>query len=403
MTPVTATVNAVEAASAVEARIIITSAQSLTAALKASVKPDKNVRIPVLAYARMTGSTLGVTDLDNYTTVQYDSEPANDSDSGTDADFLIPYHQTLGVLAGEKGKLVIQYRPSTSVVVLAINGCEYTFPTLPVANYPAMPVIESDPDKGTVIEGAAFGQMLTRTRFAVSKEESRYTLNGVLLESGKGTATMVATDGHRLSIAEAEAHGADLKALVKLDTINWLYANSGDHVVISSDENYVRFDLGDRQITSRKLTGQFPNYHAVMPRDNGLQVQLPNAETLAKTLARVAKCADERGGATSWVFGPECTVMASSTSAGTARAKLDGVVLADTRQGKTVTDDDGNETVIEPEPSVSIGFNAAYVAEYLKLAGKEPVTVALRDSQSAALFTSGDSGAWKYVVMPMRI
>lgn len=351
---------------------IKTTAESFTAALKQSLKLPKNNILPVLNSVRIADTQVIATDLDSTTFVDFQATGKGD--------FLVPFHQTLGVLAGEKGELVITHRDTS--VRLAINGCEYEFESLPVTSYP---VAASIPDTtGAIIDGKAFGAMLARTRFAVSKEESRYTLQGVLLKVQQGKALMASTDGHRMALAESEAHGAGLTAVVGLDAINWLHANSGEPVVIAANDEVVKFDLGDKLVVTRRMKGVFPNYEAVIPAKSShkLVVSFPAADALAKTLARVAKCSDERSGAVRFAFGPQSSVSAHSTEFGKASAKLDSVLVLGSK-------------------SIEIGFNHAYIAEFLKLAGKEPVTVALVDNQSAVMFESGEG--WSYIVMPMRM
>lgn len=388
--------------------IITTTAESFLSALKDSIKIDKKQNIPVLGYVRVTNSQITATDLDNWAVVQFEGTGV--------ADFLLPYHQAVGVLSGEKGPLTIeftqgkllesktkdavkQYAPSH--VKLSVSGCEYTFDSLSVTSYPVQTIVASD--KSSTIPSKAFGTLLERTKFAISREESRYTLNGLKLEITGGQARMVATDGHRLAVAESEATGADLDVLVSSSAVAWLYSKAGDtDVTITSDDTHTCFAMGDKFLVTRKMTGSFPNYQAVMPRKFSTIVNIPSADALGKTLTRVAKCADERSLAIVWDFDPsDPQIRANSHERGKASAKLDCSVIGGLSYRSQDSDENTEESDGKECTPITMGLCATYVSEFLKLAGKEPIKVMLKDASSAALFTMGAN--WQYVVMPMRI
>src|ERR1700761_9394235 len=143
------------------------------------------------------------------------------------------------------------------------------------ANFPQ---VAEFPETGlTKIPAASIKAMISKTIFAISNEESRYTLNGALLILKAESLSMVATDGHRL--AHIEKTGESLlnisgekktliprKALAELQSL--LADTEEDSLDFYDDEHTLYFRLGHRVLTTRKLTGQFPNYEAVLPRDN---------------------------------------------------------------------------------------------------------------------------------------
>ena len=126
--------------------------------------------------------------------------------------------------------------------------------------------------------------MISRTAFAISMEESRFTLNGALLLLGGDGMTMVATDGHRLAYVQSpmDANGASSKgfrALIPkkaMGEIVKLAEESGpdSKVVFAGDENHLFFRFGERLLITRKLTGNFPDYERVLPKDNTNIVKL---------------------------------------------------------------------------------------------------------------------------------
>ena len=140
-------------------------------------------------------------------------------------------------------------------------------------NFPALPPF---PHALVKIPAKLLADVIAKTTFAISLEESRYTLNGALLVLKPGSLAMVATDGHRLAMVEKdhkfEGFSNETRVLIPkkaMTEVQRLVGKSGDDVEIefAQDESHLFFQFGRRLLTSRKLTGQFPNYEAVLPRD----------------------------------------------------------------------------------------------------------------------------------------
>ena len=120
-------------------------------------------------------------------------------------------------------------------------------------------------------------KLITRTIFAISTEDSKYTLSGALLVLKPGSITMVATDGHRLAHVEKtealEDVSEEIRVLVPKKAMGELVqmiseSGEADKIEFSRDDNHLFFDMGKRLLVSRMLTGQFPNFEAVLPRNN---------------------------------------------------------------------------------------------------------------------------------------
>ena len=259
------------------------------------------------------------------------------------------------------------------------------------SNFPSLPVF---PTAGVVkIPGQVLRGLIARTGFAISSEESRYTLNGALMLLKPESITMVATDGHRLAHCERsgekfEGVSGEMKTLVPKKAMDELKSlldsTDAETVEFAKDESTLFFRIGSRLLTSRQLTGQFPNFEAVLPKDNSKSITLNNADLNAAIL-RVAQFADERSKAVRMKLEKgEVKISASSTEAGESEdsieAPYDGEVL-------------------------TIGFNAQYLVEFLKAAGTGEVRLELKDSQSAGQLrpAEGDDYKYRYIVMPMRI
>src|SRR5437870_9513037 len=150
-------------------------------------------------------------------------------------------------------------------------------------NFPALPAM---PHTLVKIPAAILQSLISKTKFAISMEESRYTLNGGLLILRPDTLAMVATDGHRLALAETDHKlsglNGELKVLVPkkaMDEVEKLSgaAESDAQFDFAKDESHLSFQVHHRLLISRSLTGQFPNYEAVLPRDNNKHVEIGRA------------------------------------------------------------------------------------------------------------------------------
>src|SRR5437868_10992657 len=192
------------------------------------------------------------------------------------------------------------------------------------ANFPTLPVF---PTAGVVkIPAQVLRGMIARTGFAIADEESRYTLNGALMVLKPESITMVATDGHRLAHVERsgekfEGVSGELKTLVPKKAMDELRAlvdaaEDVETIEFAKDESTLFFRIGGRLLTSRQLTGQFPNYEAVLPKDNSKSILL-HGDDLGSAIARVAQFADERSRAVRLKLEKgELKLSASSTETG---------------------------------------------------------------------------------------
>ncbi len=258
------------------------------------------------------------------------------------------------------------------------------------SNFPTLPVF---PSAGVVkIPAQVLRSMIAKTGFAIASEESRYTLNGALMVLKPESITMVATDGHRLAHIERsgekfEGVSGEMKTLVPkkaMDELKSLLDSDVETIEFAKDESTLYFRVGPRLLTSRQLTGQFPNFEAVLPKDNNKSVMI-QGEDLSAAISRVAQFADERSHA--------------------VRLKLDkGELKLSASSPETGESEDSIEVAYNSDP-LTIGFNAQYLIDFIKAAGGGEVKLELKDQQSAGQFrpAEGEDYKYRYIVMPMRI
>ena len=261
------------------------------------------------------------------------------------------------------------------------------------ANYPQVP--EFPPLASTAISTLALKTLIARTIFAISNEESRYTLNGALLVIKAESLAMVATDGHRLSYVEKpnetlEGISGEKRVLIPrkaLAELQQLLSNTeAEKVDFADDEHTLFFRVGHRTLSTRKLCGQFPNFEAVMPRDN-TKFAIVRSDELSSAIQRVAQFADERSGAIRLrLEGNELKISSSSTESGESEDTIDTPYASD---------------------PIIVGFNSGYILDFLKALNNEgEVRLEFKDSQSAGQMRPEDPDAeykYRYVLMPMRI
>ncbi|HEX5432109.1 MAG TPA: DNA polymerase III subunit beta [Bryobacteraceae bacterium] len=256
----------------------------------------------------------------------------------------------------------------------------------------SFPELPKMPEPLAEIPIGALAAMIGKTVFAISSEESRFTLNGALLALRPGGMAMVATDGHRLAMAESggEIPGitGSYRALLPRKAMLELQKLAGEAdpaalVRFCGDENHLFFELGERLLLSRKLTGNFPDYERVLPKEQPLSVTL-NREEFKAAIERVAQFSDERSRAIRLAAAPgEITIHSSVSETGESEESIPTVY-------------DG--------PATEIGFNAEYLLDFLRAAPGEEVLFLFKDPHSAGeLRPAGDKESYRYVIMPMRI
>lgn len=259
----------------------------------------------------------------------------------------------------------------------------------------SFPELPKMPEPVARIPVRALAAMIGKTIFAISAEESRFTLNGALLILKAKALSMVATDGHRLALVETAMDLAGVsgqfRALLPRKAMAEILklaqdAGADAEISFSSDDNHLFFQLGDRLLLSRKLTGNFPDFERVLPKEHPHEVQLSRDEFRA-SIERVSQFSDERSRAIRLKVGEgEMRIHSSLSETGESEESV-------------AADYDG-------EP-VEIGFNAQYLIDFLRAVPQDQVVFYFRDPNSAGELRPGDGTngdeSYRYVVMPMRI
>lgn len=255
--------------------------------------------------------------------------------------------------------------------------------------FPEVPSFKSAPTK---IDASILKTFIDRTIFAITQEESRYTLSGAKFILDAEGAKMVTTDGHRLAYVERKkvaknGRNDSIDTLIPRKTLAELTKLTGGfegEISLGVDENHIYFEVGPRLLISRMLYGQFPNYEMVMPKNNDKAIEF-DGSSLNLAIRRVALMSDERSHAIRFHLEPNQLVISSQNAEeGEANETLQAEY-------------NGEET--------DIGFNAQYLQEFLNVIGDGKVTFEFKDGNSQAQLRPAEGGEYdyKYIVMPMRI
>ena len=249
--------------------------------------------------------------------------------------------------------------------------------------FPALPRFENA--REFTLPQQIMRDCLRKTSYAISTDETRYVLNGILFSFKNNTLTMVATDGRRLAMVEQEiefpqSHEVDI--IVPTKAVNELARLCGDQgdVTIRVTANQIGFDLGEGLLISKLIDGNYPNYRQVIPGEAKERIVLER-EAFLRAISRVSLLASDKSNSVKFQFiKGQVEIIASSPDIGEARE-----TIAINYKGKDIT----------------IAFNPEFTMAPLRNLSGEEITLNLIDEISPGVIRSGDH--FLYVLMPMRV
>jgi DNA polymerase-3 subunit beta len=283
----------------------------------------------------------------------------------------------------------VDLNASGGTLTLTAGRSRFQLSTLPREDFPVM--TDGELPFGFAIPAVTLRQLIDKTRFAISTEETRYYLNGIFLhvtDEAKPSLRAVATDGHRLArVAIARPDGAvgmpDVIVPRKTVTeLRKLLDEIDGEVRVALSGSKIRFGLPTATLTSKLIDGTFPDYSRVIPSGNDKQLTIP-ARALAEGVDRVATIATDKTRAVKLTLNRDQLVLSvTSPENGTASEELTADYGAD---------------------GFEVGFNSRYLLDILGQVDGEEVTFHLADAASPALIREGTDAAALYVLMPMRV
>ncbi|MDD5129778.1 MAG: DNA polymerase III subunit beta [Candidatus Omnitrophica bacterium] len=267
-------------------------------------------------------------------------------------------------------------------VIIDSDMCQFKIMGLAKEEFPKLP--EFKEKKAIKIEQGVFRQMLSLTAFAVSLDETRYVLNGILFKISKNILTLVSTDGKRLAVAErklAVESDIEISMIVPLKTIQELNRNLKDggdlSLVVSS--NQALFDLGSVGIVSRLIEGEFPDYKQVVPPVSENKMKVARGQLLLAIKRAALLATPDYQAVKLEVFKNKLVISKSTPDVGEFHEEL-------------AVEYQGREMVI--------GFNPVYLIDILKNLGEEAIVLELMDGEKPGVIRIS---GYVYIVLPMRL
>ncbi len=259
---------------------------------------------------------------------------------------------------------------------------------LPKEDFPVLP--EFPEDNAVSMEAKVLLEMIHKTSFAASTDETRYILNGVYFMLDKGTARMVATDGRRLAFMARPVQEKKLniaviipsKAIREVERLLLAEGLAVDTVKVSVTENQVAFKVGETVIISRLIDGHFPNYDQVIPKSADIRVQLAAKDLLTMT-QRAALGSGDRGGAVKFIL---------------EKGRLRAIGAA---QGRVEVEDE--LPVDYSGENLEIAFNPQFVQDVLKNIDASQVWLELTTTLNPGVLRPVGDDQLLSVIMPMRV
>ena len=267
----------------------------------------------------------------------------------------------------------------------------FRLPGLPGEDFPPFPPFEGA--EHLTLPAATLREMIVKTAFCTSQDETRFALRGALFVLQEGEVSMVATDGHRLASVRRDCEAASAvakqvivprKALEEMRKSLEDSAGEGDNndVMVSLLDQHLLVRRGNLWLSTRLIDGQFPAYERVIPQGHPKHAVL-RKETFLGSLRRVSLFAPEKSRAVRLRLAPgTLTVLSESPELGEARDELE----ADYQ-----------------DESVTVGFNARYLMDVLNVVDDEQVILEVKDAVSSSLMRPVADPDSLYVIMPLRL
>ena len=277
-------------------------------------------------------------------------------------------------------------------VKVAADRFDSRMQTLPREDFPSLP--DATGSFTAALPRDVLRQMVSKTQFAITGEDTRYFLNGALFIQRADSMSLVSTDGHRLALItvpreKVKGKGKDEEERVILPRktlleLGRLLAEGEGDIQYERGENHLFFDIGGRLLISRMIDGQFPAFERVIPKNNDKRVEF-DRDRLTSAVKRVALLSNERSRAVKFqIDNGKVEIASSSPEFGEAKE----VIVVDYTAAP-----------------VTICFNAQYVLDFLAVVETDSVGLEFKDEMSQAVMkpVGAEGYDYTYVIMPMRV
>ena len=351
---------------------------------------EKRNTIPVLSNVKIEAMEDGIsfkaTDMDTEITEVVDAKTSETGATTAPAHMLYDIVRKLS----DGTDVEITFPDEKGQLTIASGKSKFALSTIGVEDFP---VISGDKlPTNFVMAKEELKDVIDRTQFAVSTEETRYYLNGIYVHAKNEGETkvlrVVATDGHRLACVESplpqgaeNMNGVIIPRKTVGEVRKLLDDTKAENIDVSLSENKIRFTMEDITLTSKLIDGTYPDYERVIPTDNDKVLEL-GVKPLAEAVDRVSVVA-ERTRAIKVITNPNhITITTSSPDLGSAQEEV--------------------EAKYDSE-SLEIGYNFRYLLDILNEIKGDTVRISFADGSSPSVIHDTSDSSAIYVLMPMRV
>ncbi|MDE2401021.1 MAG: DNA polymerase III subunit beta [Burkholderiales bacterium] len=354
---------------------------------------ERRHTLPILANVliRKTGDSVEFTTSD--LEIQVRTAAQLDGDEGNYA-ITVGAKKLIDILKSLPSDQTVSLSANQAKLTLQAGKSRFTLQTLPAEDFP---LVQEAIDFGPAfsVPQKTLKSLISQVHFSMAVHDIRYYLNGILFVAEGKTLTLVATDGHRLALAQSTLEVEmpkqevilprktvlELQRLLK-DDVKGTAEGEEAQIEMRFAGNQAKFNFGGLEFVTKLVEGKFPDYNRVIPKNHKNHITLGRA-TLLSSLQRAAILTSEKFKGVRVNVSPGTLGIASSN--------------AEQEEAKEELEIDyGGD-------SFEIGFNVGYLMDVLANMSQDMVTLSLNDANSSVLITNPEIEGFKYVVMPMRI
>jgi len=302
-------------------------------------------------------------------------------------DITVPARKLMDICREIPEKADIEFHLIDQRLEIKSGRFRSTLSTLPAVDFPSVDATAAE-TSSTIINCKALKKLLDSTSFAMAQQDVRYFLNGMLIEIGSDYVRSVATDGHRLAMAnlDIEAESDEMRQVIVprkgiLEMQRLLHELEGD-VEISIGASHLCASSGEYTLTTKLVDGRFPEYERVIPK-NGDKIIHADRLELRQALNRTAILSNEKFRGIRVIF-----------SRGSIQLSANNPEQEEAEETVSV-EYDGEE--------IEIGFNVSYLQDVLGVLESDRVRITVHDGNSSALLEDPENEDAVYVVMPMKL
>jgi DNA polymerase-3 subunit beta len=346
---------------------------------------ERKQTMPILANVLLAakGNRLSITGTD----LEVELVASGEVNVTQPGEITVPGRKLLEIARALPDKATITLTVDGDKVKLSAGRSRFVLSSLAAAEFPVVEAVAAQ--QSLTLPQPELSRLLAKTHFSMAQQDVRYYLNGTLLETDGKMLRTVATDGHRLAIAEAAlsagGKGAQAQQVIVprkgILELQRILGAEGD-VEITIGGNHIRVVIGDVRFTSKLIDGKFPEYGRVIP-SNPTKVVVTDREALRQALQRTA-------------------ILSNEKYRGVRISLVTGALKLQAHNPEQEEAQDEVEIDYKGE-ELEIGVNVTYLLDALGAVDTETVEIGLTDANSACLIRSPGASNARYVVMPMRL